>query len=90
MLKQGQQLKLLQKISPQQIQFIKLLQVPTAALEQRIKEELEKNPALDEAQMGFGDEAPKGEYDDLDKKDEELGNEKDNAEDNVSSEISLD
>ncbi|MEL6844036.1 MAG: RNA polymerase sigma-54 factor, partial [Bacteroidota bacterium] len=54
MLKQNQQLKLLQKISPQQIQFIKLLQVPTATLEQRIKEELEKNPALDELNLGFG------------------------------------
>ncbi|MEM6345572.1 MAG: RNA polymerase factor sigma-54 [Bacteroidota bacterium] len=70
MLKQNQQLKLLQKISPQQIQFIKLLQVPTASLEQRIKEELEKNPALDELNLGFGEEKPKGEYDDLDKKDD--------------------
>lgn len=40
--------KLLQKLSPQQIQLMKLLQVPTAALEQRIKEELEINPALEE------------------------------------------
>ena len=40
--------KLLQKLSPQQIQLIKLLQVPTANLEQRIKEELEANPALEE------------------------------------------
>ncbi|MCI4669069.1 MAG: RNA polymerase factor sigma-54 [Bacteroidia bacterium] len=70
MLKQNQQLKLLQKISPQQIQFIKLLQVPTASLEQRIKEELEKNPALEDLQMGFGEETkPKNEYEDLDKKD---------------------
>lgn len=37
-----------QKLSPQQIQFIKLLQVPTAELEARIKEELEVNPALEE------------------------------------------
>ncbi|MCZ6521721.1 MAG: RNA polymerase sigma-54 factor, partial [Bacteroidetes bacterium] len=37
-----------QKLSPQQIQFIKLLQVPTAELETRIEEELEINPALDE------------------------------------------
>ena len=71
MLKQSQQLKLLQKISPQQIQFIKLLQVPTASLEQRIKEELEKNPALEDQQMGFGEEKPKNEYEDLDKKDDE-------------------
>ncbi len=71
MLKQSQQLKLLQKISPQQIQFIKLLQVPTASLEQRIKEELEKNPALEDLQMGFGEEKPKNEYEDLDRKDDE-------------------
>ncbi|MBS1977934.1 MAG: RNA polymerase factor sigma-54 [Bacteroidetes bacterium] len=37
-----------QKLSPQQIQFIKLLQVPTAELESRIEEELEINPALEE------------------------------------------
>lgn len=48
MLKQSLQQKLLQKLSPQQIQLMKLLQVPTAELEQRIKEELENNPALEE------------------------------------------
>ena len=48
MLKQSLQQKLLQKLSPQQIQLMKLLQLPTIALEQRIKEELESNPALDE------------------------------------------
>lgn len=48
MLSQKLQLKLQQKLSPQQIQLMKLLQVPTAAIEQRIKEELEENPALDE------------------------------------------
>jgi len=48
MLKQGQYQKLLQKLSPQQIQLMKLLQVPTAQLEERIKEELEVNPALEE------------------------------------------
>lgn len=41
--------KMLQKLSPQQIQLMKLLQIPTATLDQRIKEELESNPALDEA-----------------------------------------
>ena len=50
MLKQSLQQKLLQKLSPQQIQLMKLLQVPTIALEQRIKEELEINPALEEGQ----------------------------------------
>jgi RNA polymerase sigma-54 factor len=48
MLKQQLQQKLLQKLSPQQIQLMKLLQLPAAQLEQRIKEELEINPALEE------------------------------------------
>ena len=48
MLKQSLSQKMLQKLSPQQIQLMKLLQIPTASLEQRIKEELEANPALDE------------------------------------------
>ena len=39
--------KLQQRLSPQQIQLMKLLQVPTASLETRIKEELEENPALE-------------------------------------------
>lgn len=47
MLRQTQQQKLIQKLSPQQIQLMKLLQVPTANLEERIKDELESNPALD-------------------------------------------
>jgi RNA polymerase sigma-54 factor len=48
MLKQRLQQKLLQKLSPQQIQMIKLLEVPTMQIEQRIKKELEENPALEE------------------------------------------
>jgi RNA polymerase sigma-54 factor len=44
---QSLQQRLLQKLSPQQIQLMKLLQVPTAHLEERIKEELEENPALE-------------------------------------------
>lgn len=43
----SQQQKLQQKLSPQQIQLMKLLQVPTANLEDRIKEEIEENPALE-------------------------------------------
>src|SRR5690625_1999089 len=46
-IRQTQQQKMLQKLSPQQIQLMKLLQVPTAHLEERIKEEIEGNPALD-------------------------------------------
>jgi len=51
----GQRLqqKLQQKLLPQQIQLMKLLQVPTANLDERIKEELEENPALE---MGDGEE----------------------------------
>ena len=48
MLKQSLGGRMLQKLSPQQIQLMKLLQIPTATLDQRIKEELESNPALDE------------------------------------------
>ncbi len=48
MLKQRLQQKLLQKLSPQQIQLIKLLEIPIMQLDQRIKSELEENPALEE------------------------------------------
>ncbi len=47
MLRQRLQQKLLQKLSPQQILLMKLLQVPTVELEQRIKQEIEDNPALE-------------------------------------------
>ena len=47
MLRQGQFLKQQQKLSPQQIQLMKLLQLPTTAIEQRIQEELEANPVLE-------------------------------------------
>jgi RNA polymerase sigma-54 factor len=47
MLKQGLQFRLLQKLSPQQIQLMKLIQLPTQAFEERLKQEIEENPALD-------------------------------------------
>lgn len=50
MIRQSLSQKMMQKLSPQQIQLMKLLQIPTATLEQRIKEELEANPALDEGE----------------------------------------
>ncbi len=60
MLKQGLQQKLLQKLSPLQIQTIKLLELPTLELEQRIKKELEENPVLDETpDKDDNDEGPK-------------------------------
>jgi RNA polymerase sigma-54 factor len=62
-----------QKLSPQQIQFIKLLQVPTAELDTRIEEELEINPALEEGKEE-GDEAA-GEEDFEDNYGEEQGGE---------------
>ena len=52
-----------QKLSPQQIQFIKLLQVPTAELETRIEEELEINPALEEGKEEKETEDSTDEYD---------------------------
>ena len=65
-LKQSQHLKLLQKLSPQQIQLMKLLQLPTVALEQRIKEELEINPALEEDDNISDNDEVENEYDEVD------------------------
>ena len=61
MLKQYLQFKLSQKLSPQQIQLMKLIQLPTQAFEQRLKQELEENPALD-----TGKEEKEDEYEDMD------------------------
>lgn len=52
---QSQLQKMLQKLSPQQIQMIKLLELPTILLEQRIKSEIEENPALEEVSSLSGD-----------------------------------
>ena len=74
MLRQSNQQRLLQKLSPQQIQLMKLLQIPTASLEDRIQEELEENPALenevgqndDEYDLGGNDESGSDdEYDEM-------------------------
>nr|WP_317631236.1 RNA polymerase factor sigma-54 [uncultured Flavobacterium sp.] len=68
MLKQHLQLKLSQKLSPQQIQLMKLIQLPTMAFEQRLKEELVENPALEvgkeESQQEEYDNETRDEYDD--------------------------
>ena len=48
MLKQSLHQKLAQKLSPQQIKLMKLIQLPTIELEQKVKEELEENPAIEE------------------------------------------
>nr|WP_294906400.1 RNA polymerase factor sigma-54 [uncultured Lacibacter sp.] len=75
-LSQGLHQKLLQKLSPQQIQLMKLLQVPTANLEERIKEELEENPALEQSNEESDDQFEadeiKDEFDTSDEEDYEL------------------
>lgn len=58
MLKQSLEQKLLQKLSPQQIQMIKLLEIPTLQLEQRIKNELEENPVLEEGDQNEDIDSP--------------------------------
>ncbi len=60
MLKQSLQQKLLQKLTPQQIQLMKLIQLPTVDFEQRVKQEIEDNPALE-----LGPEEPDEEKDPL-------------------------
>ena len=78
MLKQSLHQKLLQKLSPQQIQLMKLIQLPTQAFEERLKQEIEENPALDtgkEESDNFEDSLTNDtDYDDS-------GNEKIDAED---------
>jgi RNA polymerase sigma-54 factor len=65
MLKQNLQFKLSQKLSPQQIQLMKLIQLPTLAFEQRLLEEMNENPALES-----GNEADDFEKDDFDTQDD--------------------
>lgn len=60
MLKQGLELKQTQKLSPLQIQTIKLIELPTQELEQRIRKELEENPVLDENTSNDRDEEEDG------------------------------
>ena len=70
MLKQSLQYKLLQKLSPQQIQLMKLIQLPTQAFEQRLKQELEENIALEtgKEETDNFDEIVQDEYDDENEK----------------------
>ncbi len=79
MLKQQLNFKLSQKLSPQQIQLMKLIQLPTQAFEQKIKQELEENPALDS-----GKDEIKDEYD-------EFNNTEDDYEsDTIETEVNID
>ena len=66
MLKQSLNFKLLQKLSPQQIQLMKMIQLPTQAFEERLKQEIEENPALDTGKEEPDDfeESLANEYDD--------------------------
>jgi RNA polymerase sigma-54 factor len=69
MLKQFLNLKLSQKLSPQQIQLMKLIQLPTQAFEQRLLEEMNENPALEagkEEEEYVKDEFETEDYDDYD------------------------
>ncbi len=72
MIKLGLSQNMQQKLSPQQIQFIKLLQVPTMELESRIEEEMEINPALEEGQEEEENFDSNENDEDAKKEDEEL------------------
>ena len=75
MLKQNLQFKLSQKLSPQQIQLMKLIQLPTQAFEQRLLEEMNENPAL-EADLNQDDEIyEKDEFDNNEEYDDYEGSE---------------
>ena len=74
MLKQELNLKLQQKLSPQQIQLMKLVQLPTVAFEQRVKEEMEENPALDDQSSEY-DEDYGGEQDEWDNQNDDYNDE---------------
>ena len=64
MLKQGLNFKLLQTLSPQQIQLMKLIQLPTQAFEQKLEQELEENPALESGKEANDEYEISDEYDD--------------------------
>jgi RNA polymerase sigma-54 factor len=76
MLKQSLHYKLLQKLSPQQIQLMKLIQLPTQAFEERIKQEIEENPALE-----IGKEEPESFEDTLENEYDDVGTESIDTED---------
>lgn len=82
MLRQSLHQKLSQKLSPRQIQLMKLIQIPTLDMEMRIKEELEANPALEEADQNDRTEE-EDEFSNTDEKEaeKELSDEKDEMND---------
>lgn len=82
MLKQSLSFKLSQKLSPQQIQLMKLIQLPTQEFEQRVKAELEENPALDS-----GSEKNEDEYDEFSNENE---NDYDSDNESIETDINVD
>ena len=70
MLKQSLQQKLLQKLSPQQIQLMKLIQLPTQAFEQKLAQEIEENPALESGKEN-SDEFENSDTDEFDESENE-------------------
>ncbi len=83
MLKQQLNFKLSQKLSPQQIQLMKLIQLPTQAFEQRISQEIEENPALE------GGKEEKDDFED-DISNDDLENEFDEGNEVIDIEINID
>ena len=79
MLNQKLQLKLSQKLSPQQIQLMKLIQMTTAELEQKVKNEIEENPALE-----HGSEVSESFEDDPSEFDSDVNNEDIDVDDYIS------
>ncbi len=79
MLKQNLSFKLQQKLSPQQIQLMKMLQLPTVEMEQRIKEEMAENPALEEGEEGETDDPIEETVDSTDTEEGETDTERDDV-----------
>ena len=98
MLNQRLQQKLQQKLSPQQIQVIKLLEIPALLLDQRIKAEIEENPALEMEEEEFENEAdepndtdndsPENESDENEESESEIDN--DNQDEKIENDFELD
>jgi RNA polymerase sigma-54 factor len=82
MLNQRLQQKLMQKLSPQQILLMKLLQIPTVGLEQRIKQEVEDNPALElESPEVAGEQEKQDEFDNSSEADDPINSENEDVDD---------
>ena len=77
MLKQQLRQQLQQKLSPQQIQLIRLLELPAIELEEKVKHELEENPALEEGKDVPEDDFDTAEHTDPDDRDNTEGGESD-------------